>query len=438
MSDTLIVWGIGGLLTLAAVIPTIRRLKAKELASEEADREAHTYGLKQPASLHPVVDEERCIGIGNCVTACPEGQIIGIRNGRGFVAKPALCVGHGACERACPVQAIRLVFGTAERGVDLPRLTEHYESNVPGLFVVGELGGMGLIRNAFEQGRQCVQGIAKRLGRKSRSDVLDLVIVGCGPGGLAASLYAKHHGLRFVTLEREDVGGTVRHYPRKKIVMTTPVKIPGGRKIGAREMLKEDLVDTWKQVVADAGLEIRTGITVQSVDRQADGTFHIQADGEVFRARFVILAIGRRGVPRKLGVPGEERSKVAYSLREPAAYQGDRVLVVGGGDSAVEAALTLAYDADADVHVSYRRDAFHRVRPKNRERVDEAIQSGRVDVLFDTRVAAIEAEEVALTGTGGSRLSLPNDQVFIFAGGELPTPFLERCGVEVDTKFGES
>ena len=423
---------------LAAVVPTMRRLRAKERASVQADAEAHTYGLKQPTTLHPVIDPSLCIGVGNCVTACPEAQIIGIRDGRGFVAQPALCVGHGACERACPVQAITLVFGSAERGVDLPRLTPHYETNVPGLFVVGELGGMGLIRNAFEQGRQCVEEVARRIRRDAAADGLDLVVVGCGPGGLSASLTAAHLGLRSVTLEREDIGGAVCHYPRKKVVMSAPVKVPGGRRIGGRAMTKQELVEAWTRLVQEAALDVRTGVTVEAVERQPDGWFAVRTADGGFRSRHVILAIGRRGVPKKLGVPGEELGKVAYSLREPEEYRGDRVLVVGGGDAAVEAAVTLAAEAETRVHLSYRRERFTRIRPENRTRVEEAVASGQLTVLFGTSVLGIAPGRVTVEAAGGRPVSIENDQVFIFAGGELPTPFLRRCGVVVERKFGQT
>ncbi len=335
------------------------------------------------------------------------------------------------------MEAIQLVFGTEKRGVDLPRVKGNFETNVAGLYVVGELGGMGLVANAFEQGRQCVEGIIREAER-GRNGLLDLVIVGCGPAGLSSSLAAMERGLRFVTVEKEpDLGGTVRHYPRKKLVMTRPVKIPGYGKLPLREMAKEELIDLWQDVADGAGLQVNTGETVQSVDRVGPYHFRVVTDRGAYEAQRVILAIGRRGVPRKLGVPGEsEASNVLYALREPEAYSGDRILVVGGGDSAVEAALALAEQPGNQVRVSYRRTAFSRIKPANHDRMESAMAAGRVEILWETEPTEIRPARVVLAGAGQDRLEVPADQVFVFIGGELPSGFLKSCGVEVETHFG--
>jgi thioredoxin reductase (NADPH) len=436
MSDTALIWFVGMVLGSAATGPVLMRMRRRERFTEVAVMKAREYGLHEPATLHPLVDPDRCIGTGGCVDACPEG-VLGFRNGQAIAVAPASCIGHGLCERACPVEAIELVYGTATRGVDIPRVKGDFETNVPGLYIVGELGGMGLIRNAFEQGRQCIEGI-RRKSVQGGQDLLDVVIVGAGPAGLAASLYAKQAGLRFVTLEREpDLGGTVRHYPRKKVVMTSPVKVPGLGKLGAREILKEELIDIWGRISAD--LPIHTGVTVKIVHKAGNG-FAIQTDGYGYHARRVILAIGRRGVPRKLGIPGEELGNVQYALAEPEAFGGDRVLVVGGGDSAVEAALALSEQPDTKVRISYRRDAFGRIKPGNRARIDAALQAGAIEVLWSTHLTRIEEDKVWLTGEeeGATARPIGNDQVLVFAGGELPTAFLRECGVDVETKFGSA
>lgn len=438
MSDTAIIVAIGLLSGLAVTIPFIRRVAQRERRAEEANLEALRYGLHEPASLHPVVDPTVCIGIGSCISACPEHDVLGMVQGQARAIQPASCVGHGLCEAACPVNAITLVFGTEKRGVDLPRLQGNFETNVPGLYVIGELGGMGLIRNAFEQGQQCVDGIAREIrGEKRVAGVLDVIIVGCGPAGLSASLHCIDRKISFETIEREDVGGTVRHYPRKKLVMTRPVKVPGYGKIGAREIVKEQLIEIWDDVIRRTGLTVRTGETVGSIVRGEDGTFTVTTDRGEIRSRRVILAIGRRGVPRKLGVPGEDSPRVAYSLREPEAYRGDRIVVVGGGDSAVEAALSLSEQPDTEVRMSYRRDAFSRIKPRNRELIESAAGTGTVDIHWGTVPEQILDEAVALRRDDGQSLTIPGSQVFVFIGGELPTAFLESCGIEIDTRFGE-
>lgn len=434
-SDTLIIWGIAVGLTLLMAIPMILRLRHKERRTEDAHIEALRYGLHEPVSLHPVVDPQGCIGTSNCVSVCPE-TVLGIRDGQAVAVAPARCIGHGLCERICPMDAIQLVFGTEKRGVDLPRVRENFETNVPGLYIVGELGGMGLVANAFEQGRQCVEGIMRE-GERGPSGILDLVIIGCGPAGLSASLTAKERGARFVTVEKESLGGTVRHYPRKKLVMTRPVVIPGYGKLPVREVGKEELIGLWEDIAAKAGLEVVTGATVSAVERVAPHHFSVTAGGTVYEAQRVILAIGRRGVPRKLGVPGEDgAAHVAYSLREPDAYTNDRILVVGGGDSAVEAALALAEQPGNEVRISYRGTAFSRIKPANHERIREAAQAGSLEVLWSTTPMEVLADSVTLRREESNQVEVPADQVFVFIGGELPTAFLRGCGVEIETHFG--
>jgi len=433
MSDTLLIALVGGGFMLLVMLPFYRRQRNMERVAAEAEALAQRYGLHEPVSLHPVVDVGACIGTGNCISVCPEGDVLAFRNGQAFTVSPARCIGHGLCERACPTEAVQLVFGSAKRGVEIPRIKQNFETNVPGLYIIGELGGMGLIRNAFEQGRQCIEGIAQ--ASKGPSNALDVVIVGCGPAGLSASLHCLHHGLRFVTLEKEDIGGTVRYYPRKKIVMTSAVKVPGYGKLSFREIRKEELIGIWEDIVERTGLHVDTGVTVTGVTPEADGCFTVASAKETYRARRVVLAIGRRGVPRKLNVPGEELPKVIYSLREPEAYQRDRVLVVGGGDSAIEAALALSDQPGNEVTISYRRDRFNRLKPDNLSRIEEAIQRNRVRVLWSTNIVGIEPKTV--TYRNGTTETMPNDVVAIFAGGELPLRFLESCGVKVDKKFGE-
>lgn len=442
-TDTLTLWAIAVGLVAVTVIPFIVFKWRDEVRTIEAQDRAREEGLDVPASLHPIIDLDRCIGTASCLSACPEQDILGIRAGQAVSVGPANCIGHGLCERSCPVEAIQLVFGTAKRGVDIPRIKEDFESNVPGLFIVGELGGMGLIKNAFEQGRQCVEGIAKSsgpvggAGRPADPDVLDLVVVGCGPAGLSAALTAREFGLRIAVLEREDIGGTVRHYPRKKLVMTNPVKIPGYGRIGTREIIKEDLINIWEEAVARSGLKVTTGATVSEVTRLPAGAFAVAVDEEEYRSRNVILAIGRRGIPRKLGIAGEDLPNVAYALREPEAFRGDRIVIVGGGDSAVEAGLALAAQPGNEVRIAYRGAAFSRAKPKNRKRVEEAAEGGRLDILWSTEILENRGGEVLARGPDEVPFTIPNDQLFVFAGGELPTPFLERCGIAVDTKFGQ-
>jgi len=407
-----------------------RRSERQSLAVREAARQA---GLMEPASLHPVIDPTRCIGCESCTRACPEGRVLGLVRGKAQLIDPTKCIGHGACQAACPVDAISLVFGTERRGVDIPFVTPDFQTNVPGLYIAGELGGMGLIRNAIEQGRQAIDSIRK-LDGIGRPDLLDVVIVGAGPAGFAASLAAMEHRLRAVTLEQDTLGGTVAHFPRGKLVMTSPARLPLFGTLRVGEIGKEALLDLWNGVENQTGLKIRYRERVETIDALDPG-FVVRTTRDSYRARAVLLAIGRRGTPRRLDVPGEDLPKVVYRLIDPAQYAGRRVLVVGGGDSALEAAASLAEECDTAVMLSYRGKAFDRAKPKNRRRVEEAEARGRLSILLNSSVVEIGQDEVEIDHQGARR-RLPNDAVIVCAGGIVPTAFLNSIGITVETKYG--
>lgn len=401
--------------------------------SRGARQEAVAAGLTEPSSLHPLIDPAKCLGCGACVTACPEGDVLGLIDRKAELIDPTRCIGHGACKTACPMDAISLVFGTEARGVDIPLLSQDFETNVAGIFIAGELGGMGLIRNAITQGRQAVDAIRK-LGGIGRSGRLDVVIVGAGPAGFAASLGAMQHKLRFATIEQDSLGGTVSHYPRGKVVMTAPVELPLIGKVKFGETTKEKLLEFWEGVEKRTGLAINYHERLETIEQDGDG-FVVKTSKASYPTRSVLLAIGRRGTPRKLGVPGEDQAKVVYRLIDPEQYRGQRVLVTGGGDSALEAATSIAEEPGTTVTISYRGDAFSRSKPKNRRKVDEAAKAGRLNVVLGSTVKSIGASDIEIA-RDDEVIRLDNDAVIVCAGGELPTPFLKSIGITIETKHG--
>jgi thioredoxin reductase (NADPH) len=392
-------------------------------------------GMTEPASLHPLINDSKCLGCGACVKACPETShhdVLGLINGKAVLIGPTDCIGHGACRTACPFDAITLVFGTARRGLDIPLLKPNFESNVPGIYVAGELGGMGLIKNALTQGQQALEAIAKSGVKRPGS--LDVLIVGAGPAGLAASLAAKKMGLSYQTVEQEALGGAVFQYPRGKLVMTAPVELPIIGKVQFRNTSKETLLQFWNQACQGNALKIGYQERVESIENK-DGAFHVRTSKNQYVASNVLLGIGRRGTPRKLGVPGEDLSKVVYRLIDPEQYRGKHVIVVGGGDSALEAAASIAELGDTTVSLSYRGDAFQRAKQRNRQRVDEASAKGQLTVLLNSQVREIRPEEVVMK-QADKEIRLRNDAVIVSAGGILPNDFLKSIGIQVETKWG--
>ncbi len=432
--EQILIYGITLGFLLLAILVYIRKLRRGSGIVDNKIRMAKEEGLFEPVSLHPFVDPDSCIGSGACILACPEKDILGFRNGRATVINASRCVGHGACFHACPTQAISLLIGTEQRGVDLPHVDPLFETNVKGIYIAGEIGGMGLIKNAVEQGRQAVDNIAKSLDPAINAE-FDLVIVGAGPAGISATLQAKKRNLRAITLEQDSVGGTVYTYPRRKIVMTSPMDIPLHGKVKLFQTGKEELIGLWSSILNKHNITIHENTRVNTISGE-NGVFIVHAaNNKQFVTQKVLLAIGRRGSPRKLNVPGEDLPKVFYRLLEPESVSHMKVLVVGGGDSAIESALLLA--AENEVTLSYRQSTFSRLKPGNDSLIKEAIRENRIQVIMNSNLISIEEKRVVLRLADNHEKILDNDLVYVFAGGELPAGFLSNAGITVTRKFGE-
>jgi len=411
------------------------RIRKTEKTSVAQMNEAIAQGLTEPASLHPVVDPVRCLGSGSCIKACPE-QALGMIKGKAVLINPTLCIGHGACAAACPQDAITLVFGTEKRGMDIPQVDPTFETNVKGIFIAGELGGMGLIRKAASQGAQAMDAIAKLKGSANDYDV---VIIGAGPAGLGASLGALQHKLRYITLEQEtSLGGAVFQYPRNKIAMTAPVKLPVIGEMHFKEVSKERLLEFWLDIIEKTGIRINYNERMENVT-PTEGGFIVKTSKGEYKTRTVLLAIGRRGTPRKLGVAGEELPKVVYRLIDPEQYRNMQVIVVGGGDSAVEAAMAVAEEPGTTVSLLARGEdfgkAFGGAKPKNRDKLKAMSDAGKLKIYLKSGVKQVN-KDTAIIKFGDEEVEIPNDGIIVCAGGTLPTPFLKQIGVMVETKFG--
>jgi thioredoxin reductase (NADPH) len=406
MSETVLSILIYGFCAIVVAVPMIlyqKRLKKREAQAHAAAENGKIYS-EGPRAQHPHIDATNCIGCAICTHVCPEGDVLAMIGAKAAIVNGYKCIGHSLCADACPVGAITMVMSTANMGADMPTLTPHYETTIPNLFVVGELGGLALIKNAVNQGRDCIDTIAGRVvapgGANRGQDVYDVLIIGAGPAGISASLRAIERKLNYLTVEQDTVGGTVSKYPRQKLVMTSPVQFPTYGKFKKMELSKEELLSFWEKLLQRADFKVRAGEGVENISKENDGIFTIVTSKAQYRSRAVVLAMGRTGTPKRLGIKGEELPKVMYRLIE------------------------------AD---HYRQDRFSRVKTRNQQRLDESIRKRKLTVLFNS-VPVEFTSQTAVVDVGGRVREIPNDFVWIFAGGTPPNAFLQKIGVGLGSR----
>ena len=428
--ETLVAFLFAMVITSFFVGRYVKNMKKTAAQAHESAQKGKLFS-EGPRGMHPHIDISNCIGCAACTVVCPEGDVLAMIGGQASIVNGHKCIGHSLCAEACPVGAITMVMASPAMSADMPYLTPEFETSIRNLFIAGELGGLALIKNAVNQGRDIIDTIAKRAEgkRSSIADVYDVLIVGAGPAGISASLRAIEKKLSYITLEREEVGGTVAKFPRQKLVMTSPVEFPTYGKFKKLELSKEHLLAFWDMVLNRADFNVRAGEKVEEIKRDADGVFTVQSATNRYRAHAVILALGRAGEPRKLGVKGEELPKIMYRLIEADHYTNKRILVVGGGDSAVEAAMGLAHQAGNQVTLSYRQERFGRIKDRNAKRMEECVRTGKLQVIFNSQPREFTAGAVTLEVSGETR-TIPNDFVWIFAGGVAPKDFLQKIGVQ--------
>jgi thioredoxin reductase len=390
-----------------------------------------------PLTRHPVIDHSICILCGSCIRACPETHgdesPLGIVDGRLLLVNPAKCVGHAQCEIQCPTGAMTVTLGELASDPNMPILTENNETIIPGIFIAGELSGLPLVKNAIDQGNRVVAHIAAKKPETGLSadvnvqEIYDVVIVGLGPSGLSATLSAHEHKLKYVTIEQRAMGGTVSNYPKQKIIMTSPIHLPLYGTIKKSEIMKEELIEIWNTMVEKYKLNLHVGEKVEGIIPDPDGRFfQVTTNTAAFKTRNVILCLGRRGTPRKLGIKGEDLSKVTYGLIDPDAYQKQKIIVVGGGDSAIESAIVLS--KNNDVTLSYRKESFFRIKDKNAVAINNAEKSGSVKIMLNSGLTEI-TEKTATIKVNEHSTEVENDYVFVMIGGEPPFPLLRSIGI---------
>ncbi|WP_197041038.1 NAD(P)-binding domain-containing protein [Chondromyces apiculatus] len=422
----------------------------------------------------PQIDTTTCLGCYACVDACPY-DVLAIERYVAVVARPEACCGLTLCEQRCPNGSLKITDG--ELLGDRPRLDDDLQSvDVPGLYLAGDITGLPLIKNAIFQGARAVERVAAGLGGEGKrrglgrgrggaggsgsaggggaaheDEVLDLVIVGAGPAGISAALRARELGLGFEVIEQGSVAASIRSFPRGKLVFDQPLELPLTGKLWLKESTKEELLAQWMRVVRAERLPILEQTRMVAVRRGDAGEGFVvvtapsgEGKGEPGprqerRARRVLLALGQRGSPRRLpvGVPAEVEDRVYYHLADARSLEGERVLVVGLGDVAMEAAIALARQPGTEVTLAARADGFRRGRPRNIEEVRRLAGVSRLSLEMETQVAALAQGErgavrVTLASPRGRR-ELTVDVVLVLIGSIPPWEALRAAGVQVSS-----
>ena len=428
------------LMIAVAIFSILKKTKKSKKAISTLEKNIRA-NLNEPATLHPEINDSLCAGCGACVKACPEGEILQLINHKAVLVYPTKCIGHGACEQSCPFGAIDLVFGTKSRGMEIPRISSEFETNIPGLYIAGELGGMGLIRNAIKQGKLAAYDAISKLSNNHPTDT-DIFIVGAGPAGFSAALASKEKNQRYIIIEQNSFGGTVFNFPRQKIVTSHPLEFPiiGNKKFKSNIVSKEEILSVFAKIKSENNLVINEKESFKNLKQLSNGTFEIETSKNTYTSKKVILGMGVRGSPRKLGLPNEDLAKVTYNLIDPEEYRNSSIAIIGGGNAGLEAAQYLSKPhLKNKVHLVVRggvTDAFSRSNEQNQKLVFELFEKKMISIHYDSAVKIIEKDHIIITKENND-LKLMNDYIFIFAGADVPFKFLMSLGITIDKAHGE-
>jgi thioredoxin reductase len=452
-----------------------------------------------PPYPHPVIDPVLCIGCHACVEACPH-DVLAIVNGVSTPIALDQCMEDTGCTVECPTspKACIVINGTKKIPPrKVPARNQRLMTNVPGIYMVGDVSGVPLIKNALNEGAQVIDSIVEDLGKQGASSKAeyDVAIIGIGPAGLSATAIAKQRGLKYIAVEQDKVVSTIQNYPAGKYVFFKPdtVQPKGGVPLDGPGNQKEVILGWWMSSMMQNGLQINEDESCKDIKSQ-DGFFTVTTEqGKLkekatYTARAVILAIGNRGTPMKMRVTGEELkmrvqpgpvvarhcpkcgqarigkqlfcvrcgqklpvrtpgpmddTKVKYKLSDPDDYVDKKCIVVGAGNSSIEAAVDLAgfkrdgdkitFTRNNDVTLVVRSDFKGDLKLGNKMNIYDCMDAGKVKVLFRTEIKEITEKEVVLMDVRSKeeKARLANDYVFALIGGEKPTKFLEGIGVKI-------
>ncbi len=435
-----------------------------KLTKEQLDK----YDPEGPGYPHPVVITERCIGCHACVDACPH-DVLAIVNNYATPVAPDQCMEDTACQVECPVNPKACIVVNTSKKIPprkVPNRDAVYMTNVPGCFIIGDVSGTPLIKNATNEGADCIQHIVSELRNGTPPEPkaeLEVAIIGIGPAGLSAAITAQQQGLSYVGIEQDRVLATIDAYPANKYVFFKPESMDarGGVRPEGAGAQREAILENWKRAMLETGVRVNETESCKSIKRAEDGDYFVvqtekglEKEKVTYRARRVVLALGNRGTPMKLRVAGEEmkvardgktEDKVRYKLTDPEEYRRKKIIVVGAGNSAIEAAVDLVARRQGDkitfrppeeindVTLVIRSDMKNDLKFGNKLQVFDCIDEGRIKVYFGTGIKEIRDDEVVLMNarTEEVKATVPNDFIFAMIGGDRPTKFLEAIGVKI-------